>query len=96
VASAYPLSQAIRRDLKAVEDEINGLVAEPGGVLADACASTLAAGGKRLRPALVLLAGTAGSPALAELMPHCVAVELIHMASLVHDDILDEDRKSVV
>jgi len=90
VVSTYPISKAIRRDLGRVEGELKRLAAEPQGVLADACGSTLAAGGKRLRPALVLLAGTAGSATLAELMPHCLAVELIHMASLVHDDILDD------
>ncbi len=90
MASTYPISKAIRRDLGKVEEGLKRLAAEPDGVLADACGSTLAAGGKRLRPALVLLAGTAGSATLAELMPHCLAVELIHMASLVHDDILDD------
>ncbi|MDQ3587573.1 MAG: polyprenyl synthetase family protein, partial [Actinomycetota bacterium] len=47
--------------------------------------STLTAGGKRLRPLLVFLCAAAGPPAL----PAAVAVELLHMATLVHDDVLD-------
>ena len=57
----------------------SGLAAEAG--------ATLAAGGKRLRPMLVLLcAGPgAGEPAVRA----AAAVELVHMATLVHDDVLD-------
>jgi geranylgeranyl pyrophosphate synthase len=55
-----------------------GLVAEVGG-------QALAAGGKRLRPLLVFLAARPGSAPL----PAGAAVELIHMATLVHDDLID-------
>jgi geranylgeranyl pyrophosphate synthase/SAM-dependent methyltransferase len=58
------------------------------GELLDADAgSTLSAGGKRLRPLLVLLcAGAEGGP---EAVRAAAAVELVHMATLVHDDVLD-------
>ncbi len=56
------------------------------GTVAEVGADALAAGGKRLRPALTFLSAPAGSPPpVAE----GVAVELVHMASLVHDDIVD-------
>lgn len=58
-----------------------------GGALAEAAAATLSAGGKRMRPMLVLLcAGPEAGPAAVR---SGVAVELVHMASLVHDDVLD-------
>ena len=45
--------------------------------------------GKRLRPALVLLAGTFGEYNLNRLVPLGAAIELLHTASLVHDDVVD-------
>lgn len=49
----------------------------------------LEARGKRLRPALVLLAGTFGDYNLNRLVPLGTAIELLHTASLVHDDVVD-------
>ncbi len=49
----------------------------------------LEAKGKRLRPALVLLAGTFGEYNLNRLVPLGTAIELLHTASLVHDDVVD-------
>lgn len=46
-------------------------------------------GGKRLRPALVLLCGSLGNPDRHRLADTAAAVEFIHAASLVHDDIID-------
>lgn len=48
-----------------------------------------AAGGKRIRPALVLLAAKCGRYELTKLTPAAVAVELTHAATLVHDDVID-------
>lgn len=49
----------------------------------------LEARGKRLRPALVLLAGNLGEYDLNKLVPLGAAIELLHTASLVHDDVVD-------
>ncbi len=49
----------------------------------------LQARGKRLRPALVLLSGTFGDYDLNRLVPLGAAIELLHTASLVHDDVVD-------
>lgn len=49
----------------------------------------LEARGKRMRPALVLLAGTFGEYNLNKLVPLGAAIELLHTASLVHDDVVD-------
>lgn len=49
----------------------------------------LEARGKRLRPALVLLAGNMGDYNLNKLVPLGAAIELLHTASLIHDDVVD-------
>jgi geranylgeranyl pyrophosphate synthase len=58
-----------------------------GDLLAEDAAMTLEAGGKRLRPMLVLL--SAGEEGGEEIVRAAAAIELIHMATLVHDDVLD-------
>jgi Geranylgeranyl pyrophosphate synthase len=52
-------------------------------------ADLFAAGGKRIRPALVLLAAKCGRYDLRKLTPAAIAVELTHAATLVHDDVID-------
>jgi len=75
------------RGMAAVEERLGELTTGHGATLAEDAGATLAAGGKRLRPLLVLLsAGPAGGdPAIRA----ATAVELVHMATLVHDDVLD-------
>ncbi len=48
-----------------------------------------AAGGKRVRPALVLLSARCGNYDIDQLTPAAMAVELTHAATLVHDDVID-------
>ena len=70
-----------------VEEQLREQAAGHGEILGEDGAATLAAGGKRLRPLLVLLcAGAAGGEAVVRA---ATAIELIHMATLVHDDVLD-------
>jgi len=52
-------------------------------------ADLFAAGGKRIRPALVLLAARIGAYDLDRLTPAAMAAELTHAATLVHDDVID-------
>lgn len=73
-----------------VEARLAELAASHGETLAHHAGSTIAAGGKRLRPLLVLVA--AGPPRDRHgdgLLRAAVAVELVHSATLVHDDVLD-------
>lgn len=58
-------------------------------VLRDSLISLVKSGGKRLRPILTLLCGFAGEFNRKKLVPAAAAVEIIHTASLVHDDIID-------
>jgi geranylgeranyl pyrophosphate synthase len=77
--------------LERTEERLVALAAGHGPTLARHATATISAGGKRLRPLLVFLAaGDAVDPAAeARLVRAAVAVELIHSASLVHDDVLD-------
>ncbi len=52
-------------------------------------ADLFAAGGKRVRPALVLLSARCGKYDIDQLTPAAMAVELTHAATLVHDDVID-------
>jgi geranylgeranyl pyrophosphate synthase len=72
--------------LDALEERLARTVASHPGLVAAVGNEALAAGGKRLRPALVFLSTPEGEePSLAA----GVAVELVHMATLVHDDLID-------
>jgi geranylgeranyl pyrophosphate synthase len=70
--------------LAELEERLTAAVGSHPGTVADAGAEALAAGGKRLRPLIVFLAANGEPPVEAG-----VAVELVHMASLVHDDLID-------
>jgi len=71
-----------------VEDRLREVIGDHGEKLGEDAGATLAAGGKRLRPMLVLLC--AGEKAGERAVCAATAVELVHMATLVHDDVLDE------
>jgi heptaprenyl diphosphate synthase len=78
----------VRQDLHAVSERMRSHLSDP---VARKVVYLIAAGGKRLRPALVLLAGSIGSdPDGAGLIEAATAVEMIHTATLIHDDIIDQ------
>ncbi len=70
-----------------VEDRLAELARAYGPTLGEDAEATLKAGGKRLRPILVLMA--AGDGPSDRAIRAATAVELLHMATLVHDDVLD-------
>ncbi|GAB3653085.1 polyprenyl synthetase family protein [Actinocorallia lasiicapitis] len=59
-------------------------------LLTEASRHLVVAGGKRFRPMLVLLAAEFGDPDAAGVVPSAVVVELTHLATLYHDDVMDE------
>jgi len=80
----------VRGLLARVEERLLELSSSAGPVLGRYARGTIAAGGKRLRPLLVLIAAGPTEPdADAGLVRAAVAVELVHGATLVHDDVLD-------
>jgi geranylgeranyl pyrophosphate synthase len=96
---------ALRERMQRTEQHLERVTAHAGVPLAAHAAATVAAGGKRLRPLLVVLAcEAAGGPEVARaaastsadleegerrLVRAAVAVELVHSATLVHDDVID-------
>lgn len=82
---------ATENSLQAVENVLMSITASTVPVLTEATRHILAAGGKRLRPRLVLLAYEAvGGTEVDRVIPLAAAVEIIHTATLVHDDINDQ------
>ena len=84
----------IQADVKAglgrVEEALGEAVATADPFVHDAASYLVTAGGKRLRPTLVLIAGHTGDPAEPRLVGAAVAIELTHLSSLYHDDVMDE------
>ncbi|WP_248963424.1 polyprenyl synthetase family protein [Sphaerisporangium perillae] len=80
-----------RRSLADVDDLLRSTLHSPGDpFLTTVATHLLAAGGKRLRPALVLLAARFGDHDHPHVVRAAAAVELMHVASLYHDDVMDE------
>src|SRR5450432_1003173 len=76
--------------LQSVDDLLLSIVNSDVDILRDASRHILEAGGKRIRPRLTLLSYEAvGGKTLSEALPVAAAVELVHTATLVHDDIND-------
>ncbi|MGZ8570863.1 MAG: polyprenyl synthetase family protein [Actinomycetota bacterium] len=91
------LEAAIRTRLDRVEEALEKAVVADSDLLAITASHLLQAGGKRFRPMLVLLSGYLGDPTDPRLIPGSVAIELVHLATLYHDDVIDEaaDRRGV-
>ena len=80
-------------DLLRVEDLLLATASESVYPLVqEASTHLMKAGGKRLRPALVLVTSRAGEPGRPETDLAAAAVELLHLASLYHDDVIDETK----
>ena len=87
--------EALRERMERTERHLERVTAQAGAPLAEHANATVRAGGKRLRPLLVVLAAeSAGGPPSTpdgeeRLLRAAVAVELVHSATLVHDDLID-------
>ena len=84
------LEARLAADLALVEDGLREAVASEDEFVADASRYLVEAGGKRFRPLLVLLAAQFGDPDAVGVVPSGVVVELTHLATLYHDDVMDE------
>jgi heptaprenyl diphosphate synthase len=76
--------------LAAVEAELRAAVLSADPFVTEAALHLVDAGGKRFRPLLVALGAHFGDPAGAGVVPAAVVVELTHLATLYHDDVMDE------
>jgi heptaprenyl diphosphate synthase len=89
VTSQWLVSPRVAGLLEGLEGALRRAVNTPDGSAAEVALHLIARGGKRLRPALVLLTGQFGSADPEKLMCAAVAMELLHVASLYHDDVMD-------
>jgi heptaprenyl diphosphate synthase len=83
------LFSIVHDDLTAVEKELLSLIQSPLSFFSDIGTHLVQAGGKRLRPALFLLCAKQSESENPERLHLAAAIELIHMATLVHDDVID-------
>ena len=84
-----PFDRPNHNVLNPVEDNLQALLARADGLIGNAVLKLVSSGGKRIRPFLVLKSAQCCGPANEPAVLAATAAELIHMASLVHDDIID-------
>src|SRR5580765_4551501 len=87
------LEAELRARLDLVERALEKAVVADYDLMTQAAGHLLRAGGKRFRPMLVVLSGYFGDPADSRLVPGAVAIELTHVATLYHDDVIDEAER---
>ncbi|KAF0818807.1 Heptaprenyl diphosphate synthase component II [Bacillus sp. ZZV12-4809] len=80
----------LNSDLNLIENELEETIKAESPLLHQASLHLLQAGGKRIRPVFVLLAAKFGEYDIDKIKNVAVSLELIHMASLVHDDVIDD------
>jgi geranylgeranyl pyrophosphate synthase len=80
----------VRGGLDAVEQLLRDATKGDYAFVTEASRHLVEAGGKRFRPLLVLLAAQFGDPSAAGVIPAAAVVELTHIATLYHDDVMDE------
>lgn len=85
------LADRLQERMTVVEKALAGHVRSRAGFVTEAASHLMEAGGKRFRPLLVLLAAEAGDdPDSYDVITAACVVELTHLASLYHDDVMDE------
>jgi heptaprenyl diphosphate synthase len=84
------LAADVSESLTSVDEMLRRAVQSDHTLLTEASRHLAEAGGKRFRPMLVLLAAQFGDPAAPGVIPAAVVVELTHLATLYHDDVMDE------
>jgi heptaprenyl diphosphate synthase len=85
-----PLGADVNEGLARVEEILTEVARTEDVLLTDASRHLINAGGKRFRAILVLLAAQFGNPRDPRVVPGAVAIELTHLATLYHDDVMDE------
>jgi len=84
------LEAAVRAKLTEVEAALGSATTTKDPFIAEAAGYLVEAGGKRFRPLVCVLASHFGDPDRPEIVPAAVVVELTHLATLYHDDVMDE------
>ncbi len=82
----------LKSDIEIIETELEKALNSSSHLLNEASLHLLQAGGKRIRPVFVLLSAKFGDYQIERMKHIAVPLELIHMASLVHDDVIDDSN----
>jgi heptaprenyl diphosphate synthase len=82
----------LKKDLNLIEEALKNVIQADHLILREASTQLLQAGGKRIRPVFVLLSGQIGTYDIERFKTVAVSLELIHMATLVHDDVVDDSE----
>ena len=77
-------------DVARVEDLLVGVAERAPEELVAPTLGALTAGGKRLRPILLVLSARMGEPGQEDLLTASTAIEVLHTATLIHDDVVDK------
>jgi heptaprenyl diphosphate synthase len=84
------LEADVQAGMAAVEEGLLEATKSEVPFITEAAQHLVKAGGKRFRPLLVMLAAQFGDPYAPGVVPSAVVVELTHLATLYHDDVMDE------
>ena len=84
------LEERVAARLEEIERALREAVRSEIPLVSEASRHLVAAGGKRFRPLLVVLGSHLGDPETPAVVPGAVAIELTHLASLYHDDVIDQ------
>jgi heptaprenyl diphosphate synthase len=88
--AAEELLEPVATELREFERRLDAEIASDLGPMASAMSHIVKAGGKRLRPALVILSARLGSADPDDVFNLAMGIEFIHTATLVHDDLIDK------
>src|SRR5438270_12106286 len=80
----------IRADLERVEATLHEVIRSDQSMVRKAARYLIDAGGKRFRPMLTISAGYAGDPNDPHQVPCAAAIDLTHLATLDHDDVIEQ------
>ena len=83
----------INKEVKEIEKQLNSYINSDQNTINEACQYLLTSGGKRIRPLFTLIASQFGEHYSRDVITVATTLELIHMASLVHDDVIDKSDK---
>lgn len=86
----HAIYKPVETELLKVEESLATIAQSSDPAIAEVISDVLGAGGKRLRPALLLIAARACNYSGDRAVRLAVAVELVHTASLIHDDVIDD------
>lgn len=85
-------NEFLKNELMLVEDTLKKSLRTRNKTVKEALIGFVDSGGKRLRPAFTILGATFGEYKSQIIIPIASAIEIVHMATLIHDDIIDDAR----